>query len=85
MKMASARGVIECSKEYAFTVVYEGWNGKKEQFETMVFKRTNDIKAAEKALKVIVKKLAEPAPEWLKKLDADYEAHRGHDARIVSK
>lgn len=85
MKMASARGVIECSKEYAYTVVYEGWDYKKEKFETMVYKRTNDIKAAERALKAIIKKIAEPTPEWLKKLDTDYEAHRKHDARIVSK
>lgn len=85
MKMASARGVIECSKEYAYTVVYESWSGRTEQFETRVFKRTNDIKAAERALKAIIKKIAEPAPEWLKKLDADYEAHRSHDARIISK
>lgn len=85
MKMASARGLIECSKEYAYTVVYEGWDGRKEQFETMVFKRTNDIKTAERALKAIIKKHAEPTPEWLKKLDADYEAHRSHDERIISK
>lgn len=52
MKMASARGIIEMNEsKFKYMVVYDGWHYFKNEWHTMVYKRTNDLKVAQKALK----------------------------------
>lgn len=60
MKMASAKGMIVLDDaKFRYLVVYETWNSFKNEWVTAVYKRTNDEKAAIKAIKKFEEKHSE--------------------------
>ena len=86
MKLASARGTITVDEgKFAYMVVFEEWNSKKECYVTSVYKRTNDSKAASRALKKLIAKHQEPIADWVYKCDPNADKHKPHSERIIKK
>ena len=84
MKLASARGTITIDgSKFAYMIVFEEWNIKKGCYETSVYRRTNDTKTANRALKNLIAKHQEPLAEWQYKFDPDADKHRPHSERII--
>ncbi len=84
MTLSSTRGtMVVDEKKFAYMVVFTEWHIYKKCWITSVYKRTNDRKTAEKALKTLIAKHSEPLEDFKFKYDKDAEAHRAHDERII--